>query len=130
MPALHDFQCSKCGEIKQDQDAQLSGATHYSKGPDSFKQCFGKWEILWTATSKRDAAVHSSERTALLYSAKERKWQYPATNNTPVPDRLKRRGYERVEFSSLKSVEQHEKQTGTRSEMAWFDKGRGRGFDE
>src|SRR3990167_5406051 len=116
MAALHDFQCSKCGEIFQNCTVLMDGGKHLSN-------CGGKLEILWSATSKRDAAVHSSERTALLYSAKERKWQYPSRNDQPVPDRLKRRGYERVEFSSLHAVEQHEKQTGTRSEMAWFDRG-------
>jgi len=87
-------------------------------------------EILWTTWHKHDAAVHSSERTALMYSAKEKKFSYPGRNDQPVPDRLRKRGYERVEFSSLRSVEQHEKQTGTRSEIAWFDRGSGRSFDE
>ena len=123
MPALHDFQCSKCGEIFQDCDARMDGGKHLSN-------CGGKLEILWSATSKRDAAVHASERAALLYSAKEKKWSYPATNSQVIPDRLKRRGYERVEFPSLKSLEQHGKQTGAISERAWFDKGSGRSMDE
>jgi hypothetical protein len=123
MPALHDFQCSECGQIRNDCDVGLSGSFHFPK-------CFGKWEILWRTSSQRDAAVHSSERTALLYSAKEKKFQYPSRNDQPIPDRLKRRGYERVEFSSLKSLEQHGKQTGAISERAWFDKGSGRSMDE
>ena len=123
MPALHDMECNKCGEVRVN-------VVRFNEGTLCPKCNKGRMEILWSATSKRDAAVHSSERTALMYSAKEGKWQYPATNNAPIPDRLKRRGYERVEFSSLKAVEQHEKQTGTRSEMAWFDRGSGRGFDE
>ena len=87
-------------------------------------------EILWQASHQHDAVVHKSERTALYYSPKEKKWQYPATNNQPIPDRLRKRGYERVEFSSLHSIKQHEKQANVRSERAWFDKGSGRGFDE
>lgn len=123
MAILHDLQCSKCGKTRLNCDASVDGSTH-------MPNCYGKWEILWQSTSARDAAVHSKERTALLYSPKERKWQYPATNDQPVPDRLRKRGYERVEFSSLRSIEQHEKRTGTRSEKAWFDSGSGRGFDE
>jgi hypothetical protein len=90
----------------------------------------GHLEILWTTHHHRDAAVHAKERTALFYSLKERKWQYPARGDQPVPDRLRKRGYERVEFPSLRSLEQHGKQTGAVSERAWFDKGSGRGLDE
>src|SRR3990167_5971095 len=116
MPALHDMVCSACGQEFRDVSADRAGtrADCNCKG--------GRLEILWRSVTARDAAVHSSERTALMYSAKERKWQYPATNNQPIPDRLKRRGYERVEFYSLKSLEQHGKQTGAISERAWFDK--------
>ena len=74
--------------------------------------------------------MHTSERTALYYSPKEGKWQYPPTGNQPVPDRLRKRGYERVEFPSLRSLEQHGKQTGAISERAWFDKGSGRGMED
>ena len=123
MPALHDMACSACGFLWTDASLTIERR----RCPECKK---GRFEILWSATSQHNAAVHSSERTALYYSAKERKFQYPSRNDQPVPDRLKRRGYERVEFSSLHAVEQHEKQTGTRSEMAWFDRGSGRGFDE
>ncbi len=123
MSVLHDMACPACGVTFENQPLTLEGQLCGTCAS-------GRLEILWGATSKRDAAVHSSERTALFYSAKENKFSYPGRNDQPIPDRLKRRGYERVEFSSLKSVEQHEKQTGTRSEMAWFDRGSGRSFDE
>ena len=123
MPVLHDMICLNCEAVQCDAPLELEG--------DRCKICRnGCMEILWQTHYQRDAAVHTKERTALYYSAKEKKFSYPGRNDQPVPDRLKRRGYERVEFSSLKAIEQHEKQTNTRSERAWFDKGSGRSFDE
>lgn len=124
MPALHDMICSSCHFEFRDIPVDKAGTR-------SMCNCVGgRLEILWRTSHQRDAAVHSKERTALYYSAKEGKWQYPGSNDQPVPDRLKRRGYERVEFNSLRDIERHEKQAGVRSEKAWFDAGTGRGFDE
>lgn len=123
MPALHDMVCSACGQIKKNLHLENNGR----RCPQCRK---GHMEILWSTHYQRDAAVHTSERTALFYSAKEKKFSYPGRNDQPVPGRLKKRGYERVEFPSLRAIEQHERQTNTRSERAWFDKGSGRSFDE
>ena len=120
MPALHDMICSACGFVQTNMWLIIDGT------PCGNKPCKGRMEILWTTHYQRDAAVHSKERTHLYYSAKEGKWQYPSESNKPIPDRLQKRGYERVEFSSLRSLEQHGKQTGAISERAWFDKGSGR----
>ena len=123
MPALHDMACSACGLVQLNIPVTSEG-----------KRCRGckggRMEILWSTHYQRDAAVHTTERTALFYSAKEKKFSYPGRNDQPVPERLQKRGYERVEFSSLRSLEQHGKQTGAMSERAYFDKGSGRGFDE
>lgn len=121
--AFHDMECTACGQVALGVPLRMeNGRCPTCKG--------GRLIILWTGYPKQDAAVHKSERTTLYYSYKERKWQYPATNNQPIPDRLVKRGYERVEFPSLRSLEQHGKQTGAISERAWFDKGSGRGLDE
>lgn len=122
MPALHDMVCSSCGEVATDMPLHVEGSKCTCRK--------GRMEILWQTHYQRDAAVHSKERATLFYSAKEGKWQYPATNDKPIPERLRKRGYERVEFSSLHSLEQHGKSTGAISERAWFDKGSGRGLDE
>ena len=123
MAALHDMACGQCGAVQANAPLNVDGKHCSACGK-------GLMEILWRTSSRRDAAVHSSERTALMYSAKEGKWQYPARGDQPIPDRLKKRGYERVEFPSLRSLEQHGKQTGSISERAWFDKGSGRSMDE
>lgn len=39
-------------------------------------------------------------------------------------------GYQREYLRSLREVERFERDNGVRSEMAWFDKGSGRGFDD
>ena len=121
MPALHDMTCARCGAVETDATLERDGKPC---------PCGGFMEILWRTHYQRDAAVHSKERTVLLYSRKEKKFQYPSENNQPVPERLVKRGYERVEFNSLRSLEQHGKQTGAISERAWFDKGSGRSLDE
>jgi len=119
----HDMACSNCGEVWPNSLLAVEGKRCLDCGK-------GRMEILWSTHYQRDALVHTSERTALMYSAKEKKWQYPSSNNTAIPDRLRKRGYERVELPSLRAVEQHEKKAGVQSERAWFDKGSARGFDE
>lgn len=125
MPVLHDMVCSRCGAVSTNMPLQVDG-----------KRCGrcrkGRMKILWTTRThnRHDAAVHTSERTALFYSAKENKFSYPGRNDQPVPERLKRRGYERVELPSLRALEQHEKHAGVQSEKAWFDTGSGRSFDK
>lgn len=123
MAALHDMVCNTCGTIRW--DASLA-----EEGHTCIKCSKGRMEILWQARYRRNAAVHAKERTALYYSPKEKKWQYPPRSDQPVPERLRKRGYERIEFSSLRALEQHGKQTGAISERAWFDKGSGRSLDE
>ena len=123
MPALHNMACSACGLVQMD----IPLASEHKKCRGCKK---GRMEILWQTHYHRDAAVHAKERATLYYSPREGKWQYPARADQPVPDRLLKRGYERVEFSSLRSLEQHGKQTGAMSERAYFDRGSGRGFDE
>lgn len=123
MSALHDMACDACGAVHSDVPVSAEGK--------SCSKCHkGSLEILWVASSTRDASVHSKERTALYYSAKEGKFSYPGRNDQPVPDRLRKRGYERVELSSLRALEQHGKQTGAISEKAWFDSGSGRGMED
>ena len=121
MAALHDMTCSYCGVEFLNLPVDRAGTRCNCMG--------GRLEILWRTSYQRDASVHSKERTALLYSAKEKKFSYPGRNDQPIPDRLRKRGYERVELPSLHAVEQHEKQTNTRSHMAWWDRGSGRSPD-
>ena len=124
---IHDFICDTCDTRRNDAPTTLRNQ------PCTNKKCKGHFVTSYSShfrARSQDAAVHKTERTVLLYSAKEGKHQYPATNDQPVPERLRKRGYERVEFPSLRSLEQHGKQTGAISERAWFDKGSGRGMED
>jgi len=45
-------------------------------------------------------------------------------------DARRKPGYERVFLRSLREVERFEREHNVRSEMAWYDRGSGRGFDD
>lgn len=51
--------------------------------------------------------------------------RYPGRSDAVCPP-----GYRREHLRSLREVERFEKQQGVRSEMAWFDRGSGRGHDD
>jgi hypothetical protein len=56
--------------------------------------------------------------------------KYPGRNDIQIPDRYSKQGFVRRELTSLREVERFEKDHNVRSEIAWFDKGSGRGFDD
>ena len=122
MPALHDLQCSACGDIQTAAPLSREG----KRCPNCRR---GRFEILWHTHSQRDAAVHTKERSVVWYSTKEGKHQFPGRNDAPIPDRLRQRGYERKELPSLRSIEQFEKQAKVASHIAWWDRGTGHDFD-
>lgn len=86
-------------------------------------------EIVWSASSRHDAAVHPAERTVV--------WQHPVTghveytprNDVPIPERYARWGYERREFTSLRDLGKFERQHDVVNERAHYDKGSGRSYD-
>ena len=122
MAALHDMQCNQCGDIR-------NNVVHFNAGTICPNCNKGRMEILWQTAHQRDAVVHKSERSVVWYSPKEGKHQFPARNDAAIPDRLRKRGYERKELTSLHSVEQFEKQAKVVSHIAWYDRGSGRSID-
>ena len=50
---------------------------------------------------------------------------YPPRNDSPMPERYRRQGYERREFEHLREVEAFEKEKGVINEKAWFNSGNG-----
>ena len=71
------------------------------------------------------AAQWSDKDAVVVFRDADGKIRYPGRNDTPTPA-----GCERVVMRSLREVEQFERTHGVRSEMAWFDKGSGRGHDD
>lgn len=68
---------------------------------------------------------HSSEKSVVYVSAQEGgKVQYPGNADVPVPERLRKRGYERVEISPSQ-MKSFERQHGVASERRHFNKGNG-----
>lgn len=117
--AVHDMICGACGKVTLDQPVAKKGSMCY---------CGGTLDTYYgNLAGRRQMGLdaHPGERTVLYHSAREDKWQYPATNG-PMPDRLRARGYERVEFPTLASLKEHERTTGTLSHAVHYDRGEDR----
>ena len=119
----HDLECT-CGTITLD---VLVDPDHL---PNCHRCIGGHISIVYLPQAIRTAACHPSETCVVYYSPKEGKYQYPARNDIPVPGRLQKRGYERVEMRSLSDIQRFEKKHGVVNERIWFDKGSGRGMED
>lgn len=93
-------------------------------------QCAAPMTQDWLPRMRRDAQW--SDRDAVVVHINndpncpdDVRLRYPARNDAPPKP-----GYERVTLRSLREVERFERQHNVRSEMAWFDKGSGRGHDD
>ena len=65
---------------------------------------------------------HSSEKSVVYVSAQEGgKVQYPGQKDAPMPERLRKRGYERVEISPSQ-MKQFEKRHGVMNELRHYDR--------
>ena len=73
---------------------------------------------------KRDAQW-SDRDAVVIFQKADGTFAYPGQNTARTPANC-----ERIVLRSLREVEAHEKKANVRSEMAWFDKGTGRGFDD
>ena len=70
---------------------------------------------------------HPSERVIIYKSDKEGgRIQYPGRSDVPIPERLKKRGYERVELN-VRDLSRFEKHHNVANERRHFDRN-GRGF--
>jgi hypothetical protein len=97
----------------------------YMEVPDVIPcpNCNNPMDRLWTV-SRRNAEW--SDRDAIVvYRKPDGSISYPGRNDAPTPA-----GCERITMRSLRQVESFERQHGVRSEIAWYDKGSGRGHDD
>lgn len=117
MPVYVDLECDKCGGILEDQWSSLVDSTH---------ACGGKLIRLYTVTRGPTPGGHSSEKVVVYQSAQEGgKIQYPGRNDVPIPERLRKRGYERVEISPAQ-LGSFERKHGVMNERRHYDRnGRG-----
>ena len=76
-------------------------------------------------TRKRVNVQWSDRDAVVIFQKPDGTYAYPGQNTVPTPN-----GCERITLRSLREVEAHEKKANVRSEMAWYDKGSGRGHDD
>ena len=81
-------------------------------------------EQIWWRTRQRPGDWDDAS-AVLVFKNKDGHVRYPGQNTVPCPA-----GYEPVRLRSLREVERFEREHGVRSEMAWFDRGSGRGHDD
>lgn len=75
-------------------------------------------------------SIHERERCVVYKHPVTGHVVYPGLNNVAMPDRYAKQGYERSELGSIRAIRQHEKENNVSSEIAHFDAGTGRGFDD
>lgn len=123
MPRFLDLECAACGERVIDLFVMRvpDSLIHIEKNDGT--PCYGTLDQIFLPRT-RDAQW--SDRDAVVVFRKpDGTFSFPARNDIPTPPNC-----ERVEMRSLREVERFEHQAGVRSEIAWFDKGSGRGFDQ
>lgn len=117
----HDLECTSCSRILPDRNVNVTAL------PRCY--CGGETQILWTGRASH-AAVNEKERAVVWEHPLTGEVKYPGRNDVPMPTRYQQQGYQRRELSSLREVERFEKSHGVSSEVAWYDRGSGRGFDD
>lgn len=115
---LHDVECTKCHAVIRNYFAS-PWPTHL------LHEDGGELEILWQSDSPRTATVHPSERTVIWQDPKTGQVAYPPRNDSPMPERYRTAGYQRVEFEHARDVERFEKEKGVRNEKLWYNSGNG-----
>ena len=119
MPARHDLECADCHERIAD-FIFISAAD--AARPLKHWPCGGALDIVFSG-----APVHQPWHPSdaiVVFKDKDGNVRYPGRNDVPTPD-----GFERVTMRSLREVERFEREHNVRSEVAWFDKGSGRGSE-
>lgn len=120
MSVIIDAICSKC-------DSQFIDVT--SDCINTKCTCGGLLERLWTLTPAPAPNCHPSERCVVYLSDKEKgRVQYPGRNDVPVPDRLIKRGYRKVEMNP-NQLGAFERKHGVVNERRNYDRGSGRSYD-
>lgn len=71
---------------------------------------------------ERFSSIHPSERAIKYYHPKYG-YRAPGRNDEAMPERYRQAGFERVEFNTLQALEQHAKETGSRSAILDYNPG-------
>lgn len=111
--------CRQCGAVLQshlDFMQHLDSHAGVERPPD--------W---YFSRSRQGRPAQWDDATAPLVFVNQKTGEvrYPGRHDAVPPA-----GYARQHLRSLREVERFEREHGVRSEMAWFDPGSGRGFDD
>ena len=116
MPRMVDWSCS-CGHEEADAFVDADATRKCPK-------CSAPMEQIWWRTRQRSGEWDDAS-AVLVFTNRDGEIRYPGRTDAPCPA-----GYEPVRLRSLRAVERFERQHGVRSEMAWYDRGSARGFDD
>ena len=113
--------CLRCGIQADHEPCSSCGRVVY----------IGDWPFCPHGTIRQFShSVHPSQRAVVYENPKTGQVVYPPRNDQPIPERYRKQGYVRRELGSLRALEKFEKEKGVGSEIAHFDRGSGRGFDD
>ena len=117
MARMVDWSCAACAHEEADAFVDVDATR-------SCPKCSAPMEQVWWRTRQRPGDWDDAS-AVLVFQNQAGDIRYPGQNTARCPD-----GYEPVRLRSLRAVESFEREHGVRSEMAWFDKGSGRGHDD
>ena len=110
---LHDLGCAHCNVVE-------SNAVVYGGVLPPCPHCGHYREIVWSCRSA-SATIHPRERAVVWANSKTGSVAYPPANDAPMPRRYSSNGYERVEMTSLRQLDDFCKRRGLVNEKASFD---------
>lgn len=115
MPRMLDITCPTCGLIMTDVFVQRT--------PDRIICSCGNEATIMLGTADRRPWRPSEE--VVVFRKPNGEFSFPTRNDKPTPP-----GCERLTARSDRELAAIEHLTSTRSEVRWFDRGSGRGFDD
>lgn len=112
---MNDGRCEQCG-------APLEiGDWPFCRKPSDPKYGTDHGRTLRTRHS-----IDPSQRAVVWENPATGEVNYPGRNDEPIPKRLRDRGFERKELSSLREIQKFEKRHNVINYEANYDKGKGR----
>jgi hypothetical protein len=85
--------------------------------------CGTLMEILWVRPSSHHIGIHPSDRAVVWYNPATGKHATPGRNDVPMPDRYKKAGYERKEFTTVRELDSFCKRNKLVNEALNYNKG-------
>lgn len=111
-----DYMCD-CGNIVYD---------HIGTPPE----CCGKvMDWTWATLHQDHIGIHPSERAVVWFDPKTGKHATPGRNDVPMPDRYRKWGYERREFTTLRELDTFCKANNIVNQRGSYDSN-GKSYDD